>query len=118
MVHSANRMRLCARAKATRERLISAPVGVAIGVQDSRQRNGLLRGGAQQHSGLAVEGRAPLHQLFYAERTLAHERLGCRTVNDSIAGIDGVFKMQGEVCFAFRGNGDSTLGIMRVRFPE
>ena len=91
--------------------------GVAVGMQDAGQRMSAFAG-AQQLAGsripLAVEARAPLDQLGYAERAFGYERLGRGAVNDSIASIYGVLEMERDVLIALHGDGDSALGVVGV----
>jgi len=89
------------------------PRGVTVGVQNACQRVSPLAC-AQQLPGLAVEGRAPLHQLRHPQRTLGYKSLGCKAVNNSIASVYRILKVQRDVLLASHGDGDSALRIMRV----
>ena len=68
--------------------------------------------------GLAVEVRAPLDQLGNAQRAFRDERLGRGTVDEAVAGVDGIFEVQGDVFIAFHGHGDAALRVVGVRLAE
>ena len=87
--------------------------GVAVGVQDAGQGVRALAG-AQQFAGLGIEVRAPLDQLGHADRPLGHQRLGRGTINQSIAGVDGVIEVKRNVRIALHGYGDSALRIVGI----
>ncbi len=91
--------------------------GVAVGVENAGQGVGALAG-AQQLASLGIELRAPLDQFRYADWPLGHQRLGGGSINDSIASVYGVFKVESNVLIAFHGDGDSTLRVVRVRLRE
>ncbi len=95
--------------------------GVAVGVQDARQRVRALAG-AQELAGSRIPSRsklrAPLDQLGHAQRPLGHQRLGRGPVNESIAGVHGVFEMQRNVLVALHGHGDAALRVVGVGFAQ
>ncbi len=68
--------------------------------------------------GLAVEVRAPLDELGDAQRAFGDERFGGGTIDEAVAGVDGVFKVQGDVFVALHGHGDAALRVVGVRFAE
>ena len=87
--------------------------GVAVGVQDAGQGVRAFAG-AQQFARFGIEGRAPLDQLGHAHRPFGHQRLGGGTIDQPVAGVDGVIEMQCNVRIAFHGHGDAALRIMGV----
>jgi hypothetical protein len=97
------------------------PRGVAVGVQNAGQGVSALAG-AQQLAGprisLAVKVRAPLDQLRHAHWPLGHQHLGRGPVNDSIACVYGVFKVQRHVLVALHRHGDAALRVVGVRLAQ
>ncbi len=69
-------------------------------------------------TGFTVKICAPLDQLGHAQRPFAHQRLGGGAVDQAVAGIHGVFKVQGNVFVALHGHGDAALRVVGVRFAE
>ena len=76
--------------------------------------------GAEEVAGgrvaFAVEVCAPLDELGYADGALGDERFSSGTVDESITGVDGVFKVKGDVLVAFHSHGDSALRVVGVGF--
>jgi hypothetical protein len=70
--------------------------------------------GAEQLAGFGVKVRAPLDQLGHADRPLGHQHLGRRTIDQPIAGVDGVFQVERNVLIALHGHGDAALRIVGV----
>jgi hypothetical protein len=95
--------------------------GVAVGVEDARQRVRAFSSAEELAAVLircSVEGGSPFDQLGYARWALGYKRFGGGTINDSISCIYGVFKVERDVFAAFHGNGDATLRIVSVRLGE
>ena len=90
---------------------------VAAGVKDAGERMSAFAG-AEQLAGFSVEMRAPLDELGHARRTFGNQRFGGGTVDDAVASVQGVFKMEGNVLIAFHGNGDSALSVVGVGLAE
>jgi hypothetical protein len=67
---------------------------------------------------VAIEVRAPLDELGDAHRPLGHQGLGSWPVNDAIASVYGVFKMQRNVPITLHGHGDSALRIVGVGLAQ
>ena len=65
-----------------------------------------------------VEVRAPLDELGHAQRAFGDQRLGRGTIDQAVAGVHGVFKVQRDVLVALHGHGDAALRVVRVRFRE
>ncbi len=63
-----------------------------------------------------VEIRAPLDELGYALRAFGNQRLGGGAVDYPVAGIHGVFEVQGNVFLALHSDGNAALRVVRVRF--
>ncbi len=99
--------------------------GVAAGVQDAGQR---MRAFARAQvlavqaesvgAGGTVEICAPLDKLGDAQRAFGYERFGGGAVDEAIAGTHGVFEVQGNVFFAFHGDGNAALRVVGIRFAE
>jgi hypothetical protein len=70
--------------------------------------------GAEQLAVQGIEGGAPLDQFGYADRAFGDEDFGGGVMNETIAGINGVFKMKSYVGIAFHGDGDAALGVVGV----
>jgi hypothetical protein len=110
-------MRLWARAKGDQRAADLSPRGIAVRVEDARQRVSAFAG-AEQFAGLLIKARAPLDQLRHAHRALGHQSLGGGAINDAIAGIYGVFQMERDVLVALHGDGDSALRVVGVGLAE
>jgi hypothetical protein len=65
-----------------------------------------------------VEGRSPLNQFGDTRWALGYQRLGGGAVNDSIAGVYGVFKVEGHVFGALHGDGDAALRVVGIRLGQ
>ena len=118
-------MRLWTRAKASQRAADLGAGGVAVGVQDAGQGVSAFAGAQEGLAARAefvrsatVEIRAPLDQFGHAQRPFAHQRLGGGAVDEAVAGIHGVFKVQGNVFVALHGHGDAALRVVGVRFAE
>ena len=90
---------------------------VAAGVEDAGQRVSTFAG-AEKLAGLLVKLCAPLDELGEAGRAFGDEGLRSGAVDDAVAGVQGVFKMESDVLIAFHGDGDSALGIVGVGLAE
>ena len=91
--------------------------GVAVGVEDAGQRVSAFAG-AEQAASFRIKARAPLDEFGHAERAFGDERFGGGAVDEAVAGIDGVFEMEGDVLVAFHGDGDSALGVVGIGLAE
>ena len=99
--------------------------GVAVGVQDAGQRvrafaraQELAVQAAAVRVRASIEIRAPLDELGHAQRAFGHQRLGGGAVDEAVAGVHGVFKVQGNVFIALHGHGNAALRVVGVRFAE
>ena len=98
--------------------------GVAVGVQDAGQRMRAFAGAQVLATRLGlrrpwlIEVRAPLDELGDAQRAFGDQRLGGGTIDQAVAGVDGVFKVQRDVLVALHGDGDAALRVVGVRLAE
>ena len=96
--------------------------GVAAGMQDARAANARLRGcggvAAARSFARPIEVRAPLDELGDAQRAFGDQGLGGGAIDEAVAGVHGVFKVQGDVFVAFHGDGDAALRVVGVRFAQ
>ncbi len=71
-----------------------------------------------QLSTFAIEGRAPLKQLFDPQRPLLDEHGRSLPIHEPVTGGHRVFQMQRHILFPTHGNGDPTLRVGGVRFRQ
>jgi hypothetical protein len=74
--------------------------------------------GTEKLAGFCVEVRAPLDELGKAGGALRDESFSSGAVDEAVAGVQGVFKMERDVFIAFHGDGDSALGVVGVGLGE
>src|SRR5579859_956469 len=67
---------------------------------------------------MAVEGCAPLDQFGDALGAFGDEDLGGRSMDEAIAGGNGVFEVKRDVFAALGSDGDASLGVVSVGFAE
>ncbi len=99
--------------------------GVAVGVQDAGQGMCALaraqEGAAPAiafAAGHAIEVRAPLDELRNTQWAFADERFGRGAIDQAVACVHRVFKVQGNVLVALHRYGNAALCVMSVRFAE
>ena len=90
---------------------------VAIGVQNAWEGVCALAG-TQQLAGHRVKDGAPLDEFGHADRALGNQYLGGPARNDSIASVYRVFQVEFDVLFAFHGDRDAALRVVRVRLAN
>ncbi len=81
--------------------------------------NERLRGcGGARFGSPCVELCSPLDEFGYTEGSFGDESFGGGPVDDAVARLDGVFKMKGNVLFAFHGDSDSALCVVGIGLAE
>jgi hypothetical protein len=92
--------------------------GVAVCVEDAREAVCAFAGSHEAATlccGMAIEGCAPLEELFDAHGALFYEH-GCGVaIDEAIACGEGIFEVECYIFFAAHGDGDSALGVGGVR---
>lgn len=73
---------------------------------------------AKKLAGFAIEVSSPLDEFGDARRAFADEGFGGGTVDEAVARVDGVIKVQCDVVFAFKGDGDPALRVVGVGFGD
>ncbi len=91
--------------------------GVAVGVQDAGEGVGAFAG-FEEPAVARVEGCAPGDEFGHAQGAFLHEDFGGAPVDEAVAGVDGVFEVEGDVGLALGGDGDAALRVVGVRFAQ
>lgn len=87
--------------------------GVAVGVEDARAGVRAFAC-AEKLAVIAIEACAPLDEFGNTLRTFLNEDFCGGAIDETVAGCDGVFKMECCVAFIFTGYGDAALCVEGV----